>query len=232
MRKTVLVAVAALILTGCNGEPDTFADDKSAAAPAFANDMILNSGGTGDFLNNASTPGQVAQREQHAVLGTVDGFEDGRIESFTYSDGMTEKDRYVVIRVKVDETLKGAADASGYAYVTLRRGVQTYDKAGQMVDGGDAATPVDEFEKAIPIGSPILVMASPMQARSPEPKVVVENARAGVKSDAATILDGRNPQTILLDGGPESTLRGWQGDPDLTYGKAVAQVRAVLNGKG
>ena len=139
--------------------------------------------------------------------------------------GDVEQDRYVVIRVKIAEVLKGdrSAFAGGFAYVTRSRGIQTYDARGTLMPGRDVTVGLDDIERAIPRGSRILVMAGPATRAGGE----VRNARAGVPEPDVPILDVENPQAILLDGGPESTLRGWQDDSEITFESALADVRAL-----
>lgn len=231
MKRLTLCVVAMLSLTGCSGDgtPQITAHDDST----YADDRILYGVGSANFPTESS-PAAVAAREEYVVYGTVDGFEDGRKESSPgVVPGTTEEDLYVVIRLKVEEVAKGGPRGfeSGFAYVTRPRGVQTLDSKGNLVEGGDVATPIGAFEKEIPIGSRILVMASPNPS-SLERGVNLENARAGVPDPSSPILNVYNPQTILLDGGPTSGLFGWQDDPDLTFDKALAEVRNRLTGKG
>jgi len=233
IKKIALGALTALLLTGCglgSSTPQTI-DGNDVASAAFADDGVFYRMGGGNFPAEA-TPAKVAAREESVVLGTVDGFEDGQTESFTYSDGMTEVDRFVVVRIKVSEVLKGNPDSfkSGYAFVTRPRGIQTLDAKGNLVKGGDATIPVGEFIESIPAGVRILVMASPNRQEL-DPRINVESTRAGVSDPSAPILLVYNPQTLLMDGGPESTLRGWQGEQKFTFESALADVRSEVRGK-
>lgn len=233
MKKLALGALTAVLLTGCglaSSTPRTV-DGNDVANVAFADDGAFYRLGVGDFPTETA-PANVASREENVVLGTVDGFEDGQTESVTYSDGTTEVDRYVVIRIKVSEVLKGDPDSfkSGYAFLTRLRGIQTLDAKGDLVTGGDATIPVSEFGASIPAGARVLVMASPIRQKI-DPRVKVESTRAGVSDPSAPILLVYNPQTLLMDGGPESTLRGWQGDRRFTFDSALADVRAMVSRK-
>ncbi|WP_148046186.1 hypothetical protein [Nocardioides marmoriginsengisoli] len=233
MKEIALGALTALLLTGCglgSSTPQAI-DGNDIANAAYADDGVFYRMGGGNFPTE-TTPAGVASREENVVLGTVDGFEDGQTESFTYSDGTTEVDRYVVIRVKVREVLKGDSDSfkSGYAFLTRPRGVQTLDAKGDLVTGGDAAIPVDEFGKSIPTGARVLAMASPFRPKADQ-RIKVESPRAGVSDPSAPILLVYDPQTLLMDGGPESALRGWQGDQKFTFDSALADVRTAVSAK-
>jgi len=233
MKKIALGALAAVLLIGCglgSSTPQTV-EGNDVVNAAFADDEVFYRMGGGDFPVE-TTPAKVASREESIILGTVDGFEDGHTESFTYSDGTTEVDRFIVVRIKVGEVLKGNPDGfrSGYAFLTRPRGIQTLDAKGSLVRGGDATIPVSEFVASIPTGARVLVMASP-STQITDRRIKVERSRAGVSDPGAPILLVYNPQTLLMDGGPESTLRGWQGEQEFTFESALADVRTAVGGK-
>lgn len=226
MKKLALGVATALLLAACSGDPAPRAIDQQESSPR-ADDSILQQIGSGDFPSAAS-PGKVAVQEDYVVVGTIDGVEDGRSESVSLSDGTTETDRYFVIRIKVDELVKGEPELfkDGYAYVTRPRGVQTYDAEGNLIDGGDAAMPLEEITEALPTGSRVVAMGSADPSTMANARGVI-NPRAGVPNSQAPVLNVYNPQKLLLDGGPESTLRGWQNKPNLTFDVALREIRAA-----
>ncbi|GAA3657614.1 hypothetical protein GCM10022237_17100 [Nocardioides ginsengisoli] len=221
--------ILSLALTGCaeTRAGALHADDGAARAPrVYAQDAILDGAGSADFLSEPS-PRAVAAKSRFVLEGVVDGLADGRSEVQTNEQGQSERDRFVVIRVRVSNVLKGsrAKFPGGIAYLTLPRGVQTYDQTGTIVPGGDVAVPIDAFQHDIPPGARILVLASPVRGAE---GTSMWRARAGVLDASTPIVDVSNPQTILLDRGPESSVRGWQNDPSLTFDHALSQVRSAL----
>lgn len=229
MKKTTLVALAALLATGC-GSVEAAPPSQGGTNPSvYADDSVLYRMGSGDFVTE-STPARVAMREDYAIRGTVDGFADGRAESVTYSDGNTEVDRFVVIRIAVDEVLKGDPSdfESGYAFLTRPRGLESFDANGDPVQGGDAAIPVDEFGRFIPQGVRVLVMAS-ASPRNTDNAVTTEEFRRGVSAPYAPILSVYNPQTLFLETAPENALTGWQGAQWATFDDVVDQVRRATS---
>lgn len=224
-KRTACLALAlALAVAGCSdADPGGAASDDAS----LTDDVPRGTDGSGDFFSEA-TPVDVAKKAEYVVEGVVDDFADGHTEVVTDEQGRRETDRFVVIRIKVTSVLKGAPSSfsSGFAYATRSRGVQTYDAAGALVPGRDLAIPPEAFERDLPRGATIVVMAAPASAHGG----VVQDARAGVPERSAPILDVENPQSILIDSGVESGLHGWQGVPGLTFSSARADVRALLAG--
>ncbi len=224
MRKSIIAAVAGtlLLVTGCAGESST---TSQGARPVFGNEDVLYRTGESNGARE-DTPSAVAASAAFVVEGVVDGFEDGHSETVVNEIGNTETDRFVVIRVKVTSVLKGAPQSfeGGFAYATRPRGVQTFDAAGVLIEGRDLAVPVEEIAAEIPPGTRVVLMASPRAGAGGK----AIDPRAGVPEATAPILDVTSPQAILVDGGPDSTLYGWQQDPDLTFASAREEIRDAL----
>lgn len=224
---TAGVFLLAVLLAGCGTEAETTAaTDPVPSGGSETGVFALH--GSGDFPQ-AETP-QVAARAAQAVFsGTLDGFEDGRTEITYNDDGSQEFDRFVVMRIKVDQVFKdeGIGLESGYAYLTRPRGVEVADGDGEILGAGGTVTEVAAFETVLPIGTRLLVMA-PREKIAQIDHVEVVEASEGAP-DGAVLLNVYNPQTLLAEDVAPNPVTGWQ-ELSVPFSDVVRQVADVFSG--
>lgn len=208
---TVGVAVSGLLLTACGAQSEPAANPGDVATEGTKGQVVALPEG-GDFPQ-AESPAEAARVAKAVFTGTIEGYEDGRTEVTTNDDGTEEHDRYVVIRVKVDEVLKGTDLGldSGYAYLTRPRGVEMLDARGKMVGEGGTVAETEVFEEALPVGTKVLVMAPREEIAQLESVEVVEPGKGAPKG--ATLLNVYNPNTLVAEGVETNPVTGWQEYP-------------------
>ncbi|WP_183093220.1 hypothetical protein [Nocardioides stalactiti] len=154
------------------------------------------------------------------VVGFTDGYEV--LERGSDQEGYDIRDYSVVMQVEVTHLWKddgSAADDDGYLYLALSRGAE---QEGVPDDGGPSTvTPVAEFAKAIPAGTPVVVMAGPMFIPDKAPGIDVIGLRRGVPSDAV-LLSGWHPQALSFPDAAGTT--SWRR-------RSLQQVEAELDGQ-
>lgn len=161
--------------------------------------IFERAGGEGNAIVFES-PVEMAMDRTIAGFGKVVGFTDGYevLERGTEKEGYDIRDRTVVMQVEVTELYKGskdALDASGSIYLTLPRGAA---QEGVEDDGGRSTiTPVEEFERAIPKGSEVVIIAGPVTLPEGPTTEVIDPQRGVPKG--STLFSGWHPQALTFD---------------------------------
>lgn len=178
-------------------------------------------GGEGNGIVYRS-PTKMALESDVVALGTVVGVSDGyeTLEHGTAAEGYDIRDRSAVLTVKVTHLYKGTATAgsTGFLYLTVSRGAA---QEGVPDDGGPSTiTPVADFRRALPTGSPVVVMAGPVQLPA-GPGIEVIDRDRGVPS-GETLLSGWHSQAMTFASDTGST--GW---PALTLAEITEELDAL-----
>jgi hypothetical protein len=168
------------------------------------------------------SPDEMAQDSAVVASGTVVGFSDGEevLEHGSESEGYDIRDYSVVMDVEVTQLYKGSKSVagSGHVYLTMSRGAE---QEGIPDDGGPSTvTPVADFEKAVPRGSQVVVMANPMVMPQAGPMIDVIGSQRGVPN-GNTLFSGWHPQAMTFATGDSGT-NSWSG-------RSLAEVRQGLN---
>lgn len=197
-------------------------------ASAAVDSSILAGGGQGDYVV-FDNPAQLAADRDLVVTGTIDSYATGYSVVEELPDmPRSYRDETLVVRVAVDHLFKGTPfteDGEQYVYVSLPRGVEMIDLNGKPVGTGPSTiTPVADYERAIPPGTRVVVIASasPYSLRDGEGTVL--NAHAGYP-DGAALLSGGHPQTFTVEAAAHSLMSGW----DRTYDQMVNELEDAFN---
>ncbi|MGI5171037.1 hypothetical protein ACQEU3_42470 [Spirillospora sp. CA-253888] len=179
---TAIAATAVLSAAGCADRPATLTP---AAAPSTARVIdvsVLHFAVLNYF--GAKTPAENARERWSAVIvsGTVAGFAPGRAHQSAGGGSLLHK---IVLRVKIDQKLKGADayTADGHVYVEM---------------WGNSTAGLARFERAIPRGTPVVVFGGDrLMADGPG----VRGAGNGHPAGTA-LLSGMHPQSVFFEGVP------------------------------
>ncbi|PWN03208.1 hypothetical protein DJ010_08795 [Nocardioides silvaticus] len=209
-RRSTLVAAAALLFvaTACSSGTDNTQPD-----PKFVDTSIFEAGGHVNAFMYA-VPAEMARERSTVVSGEIVGIRDGYeiLEEGAASEGYDVREHSVVLEIRVADLYKGSRadlDSSGSIFVTLSRGAQ---QEGVVDDEGGPSTvvPVSAFEKAIPLGSEVIVMADPVQF-SKSANISVIDPNRGLPEDGV-LLAGLHPQALTFptrEGGTSAWGNGW-----------------------
>ncbi|MFI6452997.1 hypothetical protein ACIBF6_15710 [Streptosporangium amethystogenes] len=150
------------------------------------------------------TPEELVRSRDHEsiIIGSVEGFEQGRDIYDMPEDPYPDK--RVVMRVRVDSTIKDRGLVSdGRVYLDLDQ--------GGLYRSGIPRTSLNDFRKAIPADTKVMLFLFPDQRQAPR----IEGARNGLPGGA--ILATADPQGVIFDsgsklvGGHEELEGAWRG---------------------
>ncbi|RYD54217.1 MAG: hypothetical protein EOP83_22355 [Verrucomicrobiaceae bacterium] len=165
-----------------------------------------------------TNPLELTRQSSAAFTGTVVDVAPGRS---IVSEGQwyRTRDNWVVVQVRVDQTISDSYDAAddGSVYVSMRRGVNAIDQAGEVIPDDPNPSVVD-VKKAL-TGIRVLVMANPddVNVLLDGPNTSLERGPTEIPA-GATLLDGVHPQRMVFDEGNER-LEDW---PEYTFDGLVA----------
>ncbi|WP_433792963.1 hypothetical protein [Actinoplanes sp. CA-252034] len=187
LRILAIAVFAGLSTTACTSSTtDTAAtapEGTAVATPAGTVDTSVFRGIDYDYMV-FETPEDLAKAKgiTSVLTAEVKGFSQGRVVSST---GLEEK--RVVMKVSLNEILKGPRDGGTFAYVELP----------QPTCAGDIpCATVTDFTKAIPAGTKVLVFGEDAPEIAP-PSARLTNNNAG--RPAGTRLIQPNPQGLLFE---------------------------------
>lgn len=198
------------------------APDPDVASPSPGPvDLTLIGGtyGLGDAVRYRD-PVEMADDRDVVVAGVVTGFADGYevLERGTPREGYDIRDYTVVMHVRVTELYKGSVDSSGYVHVSLSRGAA--QEGVENDEGGPSTiTPIEDFQRAIPVGSEVVVMASPVVLPGGAWTEIVE-PRRGLPA-GSHLLSAGHPQSLTF-ATPDGGTTAWRS-------RSMADLRTALH---
>jgi hypothetical protein len=224
---------ASVLLAGCAAD-DQGASPVATHGPARSVDVsIFDVGRDLDTIQFARPEERLdSQVSPIAMAGSIDGIEDGPtvLESESGLGYPDIRERFALVRIRVEQTLRGGSDESDptYVYVTLSRGAEVIDEDGNSVRSGNAPSTVadlDAFAVALPAETRVVVMGSPWSAAR-GPHVHVRNAKP-LHSDAE-IIDGADPQAFSVEVEPGGLMHGWH---NYTFATLTKESAAALTSR-
>jgi hypothetical protein len=229
----LVLAVVALLGAGCGQQPGDRSAAAAASSPA-AGPPVLDAEGVATlvrleesllpvYLRHFATVADLVAWKPDVLTGTVDAVLPGRSTVTTAEkDDRATRESTVLIRVKVDREIKvrtAGAVTDGYAYLSFLRAVNDIDENGEVI-GLDTYPSVEELQRAIPVGTRIVV------ASGPEPRELVSAQRVEAEPHplppGATVLGGFG-QGVIYDQGPGQRLTA-SIFPALTFDEVVARL--------
>ncbi|MFD8532776.1 hypothetical protein ACFV0L_35735 [Streptosporangium canum] len=211
-RLIAALAVSAVMTSACGtgGSPRTSAVSTRPAGSAHRVDTSVLRTAQFDYDHKGSPEELVRSRDHESiVVGSVEGFEQGRDIYTVEGDPYPEK--RVVMHVRVDSTIKDRGLVSdGRVYVDLDQ--------GGVYHSGKPRRSLDDFRKAIPAGTKVMLFLSPDRRTA----FRIEGAGNGLPSGA--VLTVPDPQGMIFDDGSE--VMGGQEDLEGEW-QAIGSVDEV-----
>lgn len=227
-KNLALVGLATILLAGCasQGATETGAENDSRT-PSSNIEILSPLRGEGNDLVSHVSPQARAADVPVVLTGTVAGVKAGRTLVPTLGDTDFEiHEETAVVRIKIDRVFKadGVKLDPDQAFVSMGRGSQMTDTSGEPVgDGPTTITSIEVFNKALPVGTRVLVLAN--QANTPaEGDGAVLNEEAGA-GPGETLLMGTAEQSFAVEDNTTGLLSGWE---SVRYDEAVAAIEKLL----
>lgn len=227
---TLALGLISIATVACSSESIDQAVQPASNAAAHEEHVdvgILSRGLSANFAMFPTLDAAVAD-SKYAAVATIDGYQDGQTLVTQYSDGTSDRDHFVVMRVKIRDLLKAPpGEDVSTMYLSHIRGVEAVDADGSTRKGsgeGYTVRAVSEFADAIPVGTQVLVIADPSTPTGAKGETVI--AAPGIP-DGQTTLDIRHPQRFVVEDTDHSPVSGWQGYK--SFDELVADVRKAAS---
>lgn len=204
----------ALLSGGCGS------GDVREMEPDRAPDLSLITAGSHADYEVAESPEQLLELDpprttKAVVVGAVEGIEQGR-DIYAVPDD-PEPAPYLVLRVRVSETLMGAGKVhDGRVYVEMWQG-------GVYNDGSGPRFSVEDWEKAIPQGTPVMLFLLDNLVDKNGDKT--ENDGRGVP-DGATLMIA-DPQGMIFEYDGQLVGEDYGGDADFASMWDVSSIEDI-----
>jgi len=208
---STLVRTCALVLlvavAGCSAQVDTGGSPDSAAPAASSEVIDIAPLRQTDFdYEPAGSPEELVRRGHDVVVaGEVETVVQAGEESVVPGDGNPLL--YVAMKVRVTDPYRVRSPDlldDGYVYAILSQGPRSPD--------GTPSYSLEDWNRAIPPGTPILLLAGPAEEGVVGPdSEVPDGARAVAPDVQGLVLEGLIDGRRQLENGLEEFAAGWKG---------------------